>query len=79
MSVLIFEEDEIWKDVIGYEGIYQVSNYGRVKRKFNPEIISNIRKDYKTGQFTHSQLARKYSTSRPYMTRILNKKNWSDI
>jgi hypothetical protein len=23
---------EIWKDVIGYEGIYQVSNLGRLKR-----------------------------------------------
>lgn len=23
--------DEIWKDIIGYEGLYQVSNYGRVK------------------------------------------------
>lgn len=23
---------EIWKDVIGYEGLYQVSNIGRVKR-----------------------------------------------
>lgn len=22
---------EIWKDVVGYEGIYQVSNYGKVK------------------------------------------------
>ena len=22
---------EIWKDVEGYEGLYQVSNYGRVK------------------------------------------------
>jgi hypothetical protein len=29
--------DEIWKDVVGYEGLYQVSNLGRVKsleRKF---------------------------------------------
>jgi len=25
-------EKEIWKDISGYEGIYQVSNYGRVKR-----------------------------------------------
>ena len=25
------EEKEIWKDVIGYEGLYQVSNLGRVK------------------------------------------------
>lgn len=25
------EEIEIWKDVLGYEGLYQVSNLGRVK------------------------------------------------
>lgn len=25
------EEQEIWKDVVGYEGLYQVSNLGRVK------------------------------------------------
>lgn len=24
-------ENEIWKDIPGYEGYYQVSNYGRVK------------------------------------------------
>ena len=24
-------ENEIWKDVIGYEGLYQVSNLGRIK------------------------------------------------
>ena len=24
--------DEIWKDVVGYEGLYEVSNLGRVKR-----------------------------------------------
>jgi hypothetical protein len=23
--------EEIWKDVVGYEGFYQVSNLGRVK------------------------------------------------
>lgn len=26
-------KDEIWKDVVGYEQFYQVSNKGRVKRK----------------------------------------------
>lgn len=26
------EEGEIWKDIRGYEGLYQISNYGRVKR-----------------------------------------------
>jgi hypothetical protein len=24
-------EPEVWKDVVGYEGLYEVSNYGRVK------------------------------------------------
>lgn len=24
-------EIEIWKDIIGYEGLYQISSYGRVK------------------------------------------------
>lgn len=30
--------EEIWKDIVGYEGLYQISNYGRVKsvtRKVN--------------------------------------------
>lgn len=31
-------EKEIWKDVIGWEGIYQISNYGRLKSfKVQPE------------------------------------------
>ena len=25
------EIKEVWKDIIGYEGLYQVSNLGRVK------------------------------------------------
>lgn len=31
---------EIWKDILGYEGLYQVSNFGRVKSfKFGKERI----------------------------------------
>lgn len=33
---------EIWKDVVGYQGLYQVSNLGRVKRFFNKQ--QHIRK-----------------------------------
>lgn len=29
---------EIWKDIKGYEGIYQISNLGRVKNKLTEEI-----------------------------------------
>ena len=31
MKNLEFRTDEIWKDIKGYEGIYQVSNLGRVR------------------------------------------------
>ena len=27
----LYKVNELWKDVKGYEGLYQVSNYGRVK------------------------------------------------
>lgn len=30
---------EIWKDITGYEGLYQVSNYGRVKRNFDLKVL----------------------------------------
>ena len=36
--------EEIWKDIIGYEGLYQVSNWGRIKSLnyehfFGPKVI----------------------------------------
>lgn len=34
-------EGEIWKDIEGYENIYQVSNLGRVKRLTRVQIVSN--------------------------------------
>ena len=27
----ISNENEIWKDVVGFEGLYQVSNFGNVR------------------------------------------------
>lgn len=33
---------EIWKDVVGYEGLYQVSNTGKIKSlKLNREVFKN--------------------------------------
>lgn len=45
-------KEEVWEDVKGYEGYYQVSNIGRVKsltRKYTKERIlkHNIRNGYK--------------------------------
>lgn len=35
----MMSEEEIWKDVKGYEGLYQISNYGRVKNKKTDYIL----------------------------------------
>ena len=41
---------EIWKPIKGYEGLYQVSNFGRVKSlKFGKEKILKQSKNKKTG------------------------------
>ena len=34
---------EIWKDVKGYEGLYQVSNLGRIKSLRTNRILKNIK------------------------------------
>ena len=34
---------EIWKDVEGYEGLYQVSNLGRIKSLRTNRILKNIK------------------------------------
>lgn len=30
---------EIWKDIVGYEGLYQVSNFGRIKSNYKSIIL----------------------------------------
>jgi len=34
---------EIWKDIVGYEGIYQVSNIGRVRSLSVPRVWANVK------------------------------------
>jgi len=37
--------NEIWKDVVGYEGLYKVSNFGNVKSlSYRKKKIEKIRK-----------------------------------
>ena len=36
---------EIWKDIIGFEGIYEISNLGRIRRIKNGRILSTRRSD----------------------------------
>lgn len=41
------QEDEIWRDIKGYEGIYQVSSKGRVKSLERDIICKNGRKQHR--------------------------------
>ncbi len=56
-------KQEIWKDVVGYEGLYQVSNLGRIKRN-NKYLKQNIRVGYfavnlcKNGKYKTKQVHR---------------------
>ena len=38
-------EEEIWKDVVGYEGLYQVSSLGRIKSLFRYKRILKPQKN----------------------------------
>ena len=37
---------EVWKDIVGYEGIYQVSNFGRVKNTETGRIMKTYKDKY---------------------------------
>ena len=39
------ENEEVWKDIKGYEGLYQVSNFGRVKSLARKNILHILGKD----------------------------------
>ena len=50
---IYFMEQEIWKDVIGWEGLYQVSNLGNIKSlarmtKSRGELIFDLYNKFKT-------------------------------
>jgi hypothetical protein len=61
-------DGEIWKNIKDYKGLYQVSNFGRVKSlKFEKEIILKQQKNkngyfriclYKNGKFKHKLVHR---------------------
>lgn len=54
-------QEEIWKDVVGYEGYYQVSNLGRVRS------VSHISKFMETSRrVKHGQIVKPYLTQYGY-------------
>lgn len=38
---------EIWKPVVGFEGVYEVSNFGKVRRRRDAgELLKNLASEY---------------------------------
>jgi len=50
------KSDEIWKDIDGYEGIYQVSNLGRVKSLNRVSVISDGREVFRLGKLLNPNI-----------------------
>lgn len=72
--------DEVWRDIEGYEGAYQISNYGRVKslKRKKPLIMSlvlqNTRDYYVIGLFQNGK-KKKYSVDRLVAKAFVNNPN----
>lgn len=62
------EEFEVWKDITGYEGMYQVSNFGRVKSLGWNKIRSQNKKSIRADRILKTQ-----TTHRGYLRLELNK------
>lgn len=62
------EEIEIWKDILGYETLYQVSNLGRVKSLAGYKIISQGKLSEKK-----EKILKQYVADSPYLFVKLSK------
>lgn len=49
--------NEIWKDIKGYEGLYQVSNLGNVKSMDKVDYIYNYKKRQKVKRISKATLS----------------------
>lgn len=54
------EDIEIWKPVVGYKGLYEVSTYGRVRSLDRIEFVDGRKKVRFKGQFLKQHPARVY-------------------
>lgn len=64
-------KDEIWNDVVGYEGLYQVSNLGRVKM-LERKVLAN-----KSIRIIKEHIIKQYFTTKKYLFVTLWSRNKS--
>lgn len=61
---------EIWKDIKGFEGKYQISNYGQIKS------LGRFVNDYRGGRFKREKILSLTDNGKGYYYIKLNKKNY---
>ena len=66
-------EQEIWKDVVGYEGLYQVSNLGRIRSlaKINKNKEKLIKQAIQNNGYVHVCLCKNKATKIKTVHRIV--------
>ena len=58
MEIKMEQQSEIWKDVEGYEGSYQISNHGRIKSFLESKSGKILSATNKTGWYVSVRLAK---------------------
>ena len=66
-------DKEIWKDIEGYEGLYQVSNFGKIKSL--PKFINNNSKSKKIGYYSKEKILKPFYNPKGYLLIKLFKNN----
>lgn len=75
-------KNEIWKDIKGYEGYYQISNFGNVRslNRYVNSAIKNNDKVLKIGRqlknvtnetYIYTKLSKEYKTKKKYIHRLV--------
>ena len=68
-------EGEVWKDVVGYEGLYQVSNLGRVKSLERTKQMEYSRTGCSYIQKVHTCIKKQRIEPLGYLKITINKEN----
>lgn len=67
----LIETEEIWKNIIGWEGFYQISNYGRIKSLARQIKRSNNKKQL----FIHEKILNPIDIGNGYLRVALHRPN----
>jgi hypothetical protein len=74
MKLDINTQIEVWKDIKGYEGLYQISDMGRVKSLDRAVPLRNGSKQYKKGRIL-KPIATNGATCKSFSTIVVVRKN----